>query len=241
MHLAQKLIEKFIQLMYNRIVSVMRINRWTYAKVILLIFWNKIQIHRLDPKLGPGKYEYEETTKLINNLGPTIVNTNGIMLNRTDKRFKDPVTVGPPPNYLPTDKLTSLSALPKPFNAQSSRFERNKSGLFLIDSSILVKLTQMNPSDPDTTLWAINQSDVAFEINQPSQLRLSFYQAVIMNASHCGLLSMSKKSWNDMADAYNTCNCTIKLKTKRNIWPVNFILRNRRIKKQNEGIRLKSI
>ena len=152
MHLAQKLIEKFIQLMYNRIVLVMRINRWTYVKVISLIFWNKIQIYRSDPKLGPGKYEYEETTKMINNLGPTVINKNGIMLNRTDKRFKDPVTVGPSPNYLPTEKLISLSALPKPFNAQSSRFERNKPGLLLIDSSRLVKSIQMNLLDPDTTL-----------------------------------------------------------------------------------------
>ena len=86
-----------------------------------------------DPKLGPGKYEYEETTKMTNNLGPTVVNKNGIMLNRTDERFRAPITVGPPPNYLPTDEIidsTSWNVLPKPFNAQSSRFEKKKPGKF---------------------------------------------------------------------------------------------------------------
>ena len=69
---------------------------------------------------------------MINNLGPTVVNKNGIMLNRTDKRFKDPVTAGPPPNYLPTEEL---KASYKPFNAQSSRFEKNQPGSFLVDFS----------------------------------------------------------------------------------------------------------
>ena len=36
-----------------------------------------------DPELGPGKYEYEDATKLVNNLGPSITNKNGIVLNRS--------------------------------------------------------------------------------------------------------------------------------------------------------------
>ena len=36
-----------------------------------------------DPELGPGKYEYEDATKLVNNLGPSVTNKNGIILNRS--------------------------------------------------------------------------------------------------------------------------------------------------------------
>ena len=78
----------------------------------------------LDPKLGPGKYEYETVTRMTNNLGPTVVNKNGIVLNRSDERFKEARQRGPSPSYLPV--LNRQTTSKRPFNMQSERFDQAK-------------------------------------------------------------------------------------------------------------------
>lgn len=61
---------------------------------------------------------------MTNNLGPTVVNKNGIALNRSDDRFKDARQRAPSPSYLPA--LKAASAAKRPFNMQSERFEQIK-------------------------------------------------------------------------------------------------------------------
>ena len=85
---------------------------------------NQTPLFHEDPKLGPGTYEYETVTRMTNNLGPTVVNKNGIVLNRSDERFKDARQRAPSPSYLPA--LKAASAAKRPFNMQSERFEQIK-------------------------------------------------------------------------------------------------------------------
>ena len=112
--------------MSSRIALAMKINLSICVKVwsCLPIIKRLLRTTGLDPKLGPGKYEYETVTRMTNNLGPTVVNKNGIVLNRSDERFKETRQRGPSPSYLPV--LNRQTTSKRPFNMQSERFDQAK-------------------------------------------------------------------------------------------------------------------
>merc|ERR1712110_375356 len=88
-----------------------------------------------DPKLGPGKYEVEELTKMIHNFSPNVYSSVGYIVGaRHAPRFLPPDERSrfPAPNEYFKSRTSSSKEMARrkssnaPFNAKSNRFKERK-------------------------------------------------------------------------------------------------------------------